>query len=405
MKGLAGLLVNGLKDMIEGAQVRGTILGNNAAPVGGSEDDAADAAKAFFCADLIGLTGVNNAIVGSDSATGEQLTAGQRWLQGITGAIQMFTFGWNMTSGLKPSTAAEEGPLCPNSTRGGCFPAGTLVGTESGYSPIEKVQFGERVWACDLTTGKWIFCPIIETYRTEYIGDLIAIAVAGEVIESTYHHPFWVIEGVGLEERPRPDHVERATVHDATVTGRWVDAGDLKVCDVLLLMPDRRVHVNHIETRRVRMDVYNFEVNALHNYAVGEGRVLVHNTAWCPGDGPPIDRPRMSPGEAAENGLMERDEGWLQRGLHETEEHHPLMQGDEYAEFWEERGWSRQAVRDWHETFETDIHRAIEEGGWWPRQMLADVADAEANLLRKLNADEVRAIADKLLAIVRIWAG
>ncbi|MBI3837748.1 MAG: hypothetical protein HY288_07420 [Planctomycetia bacterium] len=163
----------------------------------------------------------------------------------------------------------------------GCFFAGTVVATEVGPKRIESVVADERVWSCDLTTGRWRLCPVVETYEAEYVGDLIEVTVEGKRIESTYHHPFWVVEGQHLDERPRPDHVERAAEPSAIVAGRWVDAGDLQIGDVLLLKADRRVPVEALDVRQVVQTVYNFHVHDLHNYAVGPDHVLVHNNSPC----------------------------------------------------------------------------------------------------------------------------
>ena len=145
---------------------------------------------------------------------------------------------------------------------------------------------GNLVWAFDLVTGEWRLCRVAETYVTDYIGEKIRIRVAGEWIESTRHHPVWVVEGKNLEERPRPEHVRQAETADATVPGRWVDAGDVQTGDVLLLKPDRRATVEAREVQLIAAKVYNFQVEELHNYAVGFGSVLVHNNAPCDPIGP-----------------------------------------------------------------------------------------------------------------------
>ncbi|MEX0979043.1 MAG: polymorphic toxin-type HINT domain-containing protein, partial [Pirellulales bacterium] len=67
--------------------------------------------------------------------------------------------------------------------------------------------------------------------------------------------------------------------HTPLSPGRWVDAGDVRVDDVLLLMDGRRIAVDEIQVRQVAQKVYNFQVAALHNYAVGPERVLVHNNS------------------------------------------------------------------------------------------------------------------------------
>jgi hypothetical protein len=85
------------------------------------------------------------------------------------------------------------------------------------------------------------------------------------------------VEGEELDDRPKPDHVALAEVRGAIVPGRWVDAGDLRVGDVVLLMDGRRLPVEEILVRQVEEKVYNFQVRGLHNYAVGVDQVLVHN--------------------------------------------------------------------------------------------------------------------------------
>jgi hypothetical protein len=94
----------------------------------------------------------------------------------------------------------------------------------------------ELARAFNLQTGEWELTPIVETFENEYVGDLIKIEVAGEFLETTFHHPFWVVEGVNLDDRPEPDHIKSAIEPDACIAGRWVDAGDLRVGDVLFLM-------------------------------------------------------------------------------------------------------------------------------------------------------------------------
>ena len=151
----------------------------------------------------------------------------------------------NLVRGGSAAESELSGELC-TAENGGCFLAGTLVATESGHKPIETVRAEDRVWAFDLVTGEWRLCRVVETYETDYIGEKIRIRVAGEWIDSTRHHPVWVVEGKNLEERPRPEHVRQAETADATIPGRWVDAGDVQPGDVLLLKPDRRAKV---ETR------------------------------------------------------------------------------------------------------------------------------------------------------------
>jgi hypothetical protein len=48
---------------------------------------------------------------------------------------------------------------------------------------------------------------VVETYEHDYEGDLMALAVEGESIEATSNHPFWVIEGEGLEQWESSEHL------------------------------------------------------------------------------------------------------------------------------------------------------------------------------------------------------
>lgn len=62
--------------------------------------------------------------------------------------------------------------------------------------------------------------------------------------------------------------------------GRWVSARDLKPGDILLTRSgfSGETIVHSVEFRNAATRVYNFEVERLHNYAVADVGVLVHNT-------------------------------------------------------------------------------------------------------------------------------
>jgi hypothetical protein len=63
----------------------------------------------------------------------------------------------------------------------------------------------------------------------------------------------------------------------AKARGRWVDAGNLRAGDVLLLRLNRRATISSVAVRHVRKKVYNFQVEEVHTYAVGHACILVHN--------------------------------------------------------------------------------------------------------------------------------
>src|SRR5207244_9519749 len=70
-------------------------------------------------------------------------------------------------------------------------------------------------------------------------------ASGGETIEATGGHPFWVISGEDLDKRPVPEHCP-AEVPNAAIPGRWVNAVDLRVGDVLFTRDGRRVPVTNV---------------------------------------------------------------------------------------------------------------------------------------------------------------
>lgn len=161
--------------------------------------------------------------------------------------------------------------------RGQCFPAGTLVSTPSGMRPIEEVVAGDQVWAYNLVKGEWQPRSVVETYTRDYEEELITIRVMDSAVSSTRLHPYWVVQGVNLDSRPVREDLPKAP-GGAIVPGRWVDAGDLRAGDVVLLRSNERVRIQSIERHWVHTIVYNFHVDDLQCYAVGQQGVLVHNS-------------------------------------------------------------------------------------------------------------------------------
>ncbi len=98
----------------------------------------------------------------------------------------------------------------------------------------------------------------------------------GETVESTFHHPYWVVEGQNLDERPQPDQVPTGAEVPG-VQGRWVDAGDVREGDVLLSRSGLRTTVTEVRLTPVYKRVYHLYVDNLHNFTVGNGQWLVHN--------------------------------------------------------------------------------------------------------------------------------
>jgi hypothetical protein len=188
------------------------------------------------------------------------------YIQGVAGAGNAFIAAVSTIDGVRQI----QGELR------NCFPAGTPVHTLEGIRPIESVRVGDEVWAYDLTTSSWQPRHVLQVFHRTYEGTSVFVGVAGEAVEATALHPFWVQRGEALSERPMREHLS-SVPDDATTAGRWVDACDLRVGDELLLREGRQAVVSSLRRQPYDALVYNFEVADLHCYAVGNCGALVHN--------------------------------------------------------------------------------------------------------------------------------
>jgi len=135
-----------------------------------------------------------------------------------------------------------------------CFVAGTLILTVAGLVAIENIKAGDKVIATNPETFEVAEKTVLETYVRETT-ELLHLTINGEVIKTTFEHPFYV-KDVG-----------------------FVEAGKLQVGDKLV---DSRGNVLVVEGKKLEITdkpvkVYNFKVDNFHTYHVGENRVLVHN--------------------------------------------------------------------------------------------------------------------------------
>ena len=170
-------------------------------------------------------------------------------------------------------------PGSPPGVGGACFPARTMVSTETGLRPIEGILEGDLVACAEPGNGTDQLCEVESLIRYDFSGALVSITTTAEVIEATGSHPFWVSSGTGLAERPTVEEVgeERLATH---ADGRWVAARDLKAGDELLAFDsDDAVFVEEIAVRHAQLPVFNLTVEGLHTYEVSASRVLVHNKA------------------------------------------------------------------------------------------------------------------------------
>jgi hypothetical protein len=141
----------------------------------------------------------------------------------------------------------------------GCFIAGTLVLTETGYMPIEDIRCGDYVYAKSVLTGEQGLKRVIGTFA--HLRDsLIRVGLNGMVIETTDIHPFWV-ENAG-----------------------WTRASNLVQGDSLELYSGDNQTVTLLEAYTAASDVkvYNIEVEEWNTYYVSDLGILVHNKAAGP---------------------------------------------------------------------------------------------------------------------------
>ena len=137
-----------------------------------------------------------------------------------------------------------------------CFAAGTLVMTEPGLRPIELVREGDRVWALDLATQERCLKPVLKTFQ-HLRSDWRRVTIDEVSIEVTGEHPFFVKEK------------------------GWVRAENLSAGDRLVTFhPQDEAVVRGVEAASGPIQVFNFEVEDLHDYFISDEGVLVHNRSW-----------------------------------------------------------------------------------------------------------------------------
>ncbi len=131
-----------------------------------------------------------------------------------------------------------------------CFPAGTMVWTQTGRAAIETVQAGDHVLSQDPESGELAFKPVVgTTIRPET--PLVSIGCGDEQIESTLGHPFWV-DGVG-----------------------WRMAKLLQVGDRIRWVGGARP-IDRVE-RVEPAEAFNLVVAEFNTYFAGESGFLVHD--------------------------------------------------------------------------------------------------------------------------------
>ncbi|HEX8051734.1 MAG TPA: LamG-like jellyroll fold domain-containing protein [Thermoleophilaceae bacterium] len=142
---------------------------------------------------------------------------------------------------------------------GNSFTARTpVVMADGSRKPIARVRLGDYVVATDSATGRTVAARVNGLLRSSAGKDLTVITVGGRRITATDHHPVFVLQ-----------------------KGRWVDAADLEVGDLLLGADGEPVPVSAVRDVDADVPVYNLTVNGIHTYYAGDRPVLVHNSGSC----------------------------------------------------------------------------------------------------------------------------
>jgi len=85
-----------------------------------------------------------------------------------------------------------------------CFVAGTLILTVAGLVAIENIKAGDKVIATNLETFEVAEKTVLETYVRETT-ELLHLTINGEVIKTTFEHPFmlkmWVLLKLRIASR------------------------------------------------------------------------------------------------------------------------------------------------------------------------------------------------------------
>jgi hypothetical protein len=157
-----------------------------------------------------------------------------------------------------------------------CFPAGTEVLTAVGPSSIEKIESGTEVYTYDLAKDEWELRKVRRRLSHPYKGNLIFVQTAAGAIQTTGNHPFYVLRGEWLSSRPQPADLPKAEQR-MPGHGRWVNARNLQVGDLLRSKTDGAIAVTSLSSKHQFAEVYNLEIDGLRNYAIQQTGILVHN--------------------------------------------------------------------------------------------------------------------------------
>lgn len=177
----------------------------------------------------------------------------------VYGFINGFTTGALMFCASQAISALSKAASSRCSSPGNCFIAGTLILTSLGNKKIEDIEVGDEVWAYDEETGEKALKKVVNLFRNKtkkWIHLLFEFEDGTtEKLVCTEGHPFYVNN-----------------------LGR-VKSVDLLENDSVLMYNNStaRLISKEVEILENEETTYNFEVEDIHTYYVGENGLLVHN--------------------------------------------------------------------------------------------------------------------------------
>ena len=130
---------------------------------------------------------------------------------------------------------------------GGCFVAGTLVATESGFVPIEEVRPGRRVFGCSFDDPRRKSMRSVQSVVGSFRGDVVNLSFRRGELRCTAHQAF-------------------------LCGGRWVRAAELKAGSLVTNVDGSEDEVLSWSREPERVAVYHLVVADRHTYIVQESR-------------------------------------------------------------------------------------------------------------------------------------
>ena len=153
---------------------------------------------------------------------------------------------------------------------GGCFIAGTLISTPSGFERIENIAIGDIVLSYNEKKKRNEYSKVVQTMIHILNEPIYTLYIENEKLEVTGIHRFYI------------------TRDNKT---SWIPASELQAGDFVLFANGTLHKIDKITVDIRFIPVYNFEVSGNHNYYVGINQILAHNKGRGGGGGR-ADRPR-----------------------------------------------------------------------------------------------------------------